>query len=531
MFAALILFCAGSLTNAKLVCLPSSMTVFFVALITLVWLQWAGGFIAYSGDALVSTLFLAGMGMAWWLGARTKLLASALQLDRVLIFAASLMVAAACVSTFMAILQWLNQDGGIWVFVAERGPNRPYANLGQPNLLATLLVMGVVYAYLLYERHRIKTWQLLVISVWLGFGLIVTESLAGLLSAFCIGGFFLVRVRPHWHVGGWRLVVTWWCLLALLGTVWRPINELLLLLTTRQASIVVDNVRVTMWEQIIAAISESPWLGYGWRQTHIAQTVGVEWIPGTLQTDYAHNGVLDILAWVGVPLGALLVTLSAWWLWRTVRDIKNAREFLLFGSTIPFLLHSMVEFPYAYAFFLFPEAWVFGFLHASQMPHKFLVGHTTPLIKKSKTILGLLCFTVLCGAVLREYFAVEEDFRVLRFEVRNLGSRSPDYKAPELFFLTQLDDLLKMGRMQPTRGMSVSEIKQLGRASLGRHWAALNMKYVIALAINGQPDEATKQLRNIRTFYGVELYRSAVDEIRTLRDKKYPELSLVDIQY
>ena len=138
---------------------------------------------------------------------------------------------------------------------------------------------------------------------------------------------------------------------------------------------------------------------------------------------------------------------------------------------------------------------------------------------------------MLCGAVLREYFAVEEDFRVLRFEVRNLGSRSPDYKAPQLIFLTQLDDLLKMGRMRPTRGMSVSEINQLGRASLGRHWGALNMKYVIALAINGQPDEATKQLRNIRTFYGAELYRSAVDEILTLREKKYPELSLVNIQY
>lgn len=528
MFTAVILFFAGSLTDPKSIWLPASTQAIFASLIALIWVQWAGGLIFYSGDALVSSLFLVGIGLAWWLGARTVF--GAVEFERVLIFAAVLMVVAACVSSGMAVIQWLNQEGSLGFFVAERGPNRPYANLAQPNLLATLLVMGVVFSYLVYLRQRIQTWHLLIITVCLSIGLIVTESRAGLLSAFFLGVFFLVRARPEWRVGGWRIVALWWSLLGVLAGLWRPLNELLALSPTRQTSLAVDNVRIVIWKQVITAISEAPWFGYGWRQTVVAQKVGVEAVPGDFPTDYAHNVLLDVLAWVGLPLGIFLILLGAWWLLRTVRDLKDSTEFLLFSTTIPFLVHSMVEFPFAYAFFLFPVAWIFGVLHARQRPEKFRVKVAASWVERLAMAVGLLGFSVLCGLVAREYFAAEEDFRVMRFEMRKVGSVSIDYHPPQLVLLTQLDDLLKMGRFTPTRGMSLAEIDRLRQANLSRHWGSLNMKYVIALGVNGQPEEATKQLRNIKALYGAELYRSAADELRTVRDGKYPELALVRIE-
>ena len=528
MFAALILFFAGSLTEAKSVRLPASTLAFFAALMALIWLQWAAGLIIYSGDALVSSLFVAGVGLAWWLGARTVLVSG--MSERALMLAAVLMVVAACTSSYLAVLQWLDQEAGLWFFVAERGPNRPYANLAQPNLLATLLVMGLVFAYLLYLRQRLKTWQLLVIAVWLSFGLIVTDSRAGLLSAFCFGVFFLLRARPAWGLGGWRVVALWWGLLGLLAGLWRPLNELLTLQLTRQTALGVDNIRIAIWKQVIAGITQAPWFGYGWRQTVIAQKVGVEVVAGDFPTDYAHNVVLDVLAWVGLPLGSVLLLLAAWWVLRTIRDLKDATEFLLFAATLPFLVHSMVEFPFAYAFFLFPIAWLFGVLHARQRPEKFRVNAAASWAERLAITVGLGGFAVICALVTLEYLAAEEDFRVMRFEMRKVGSRAIDYQAPRLVLLTQLDDLLKMGRMQPTRGMPTTEIERLRKANLSRHWGALNMKYVVALGINGQPDEASRQLRNIRALYGTELYRSAADELRALRDEKYPELARVTIQ-
>lgn len=527
MFAALTLFLAGSMTDSKTMKLPASTLAFFIALIVLIWLQWGWGVITYSGDALVSSLFIAGAGFAWYLGARTSFVSK--EPLRVMIFAATLTVIAACASSFIAILQWLNQDEGMWFFVAERGLNRAYANLAQPNLLATLLAMGVVFSYLLYLCQQIRTWQLLVITVSLSFGLITTESRAGLLSAFCLGIFFLVRARPEWRLGEWRIVAIWWGLLLMFASIWSPLNELLALQPTRGIDVSASNGRLEIWRQVIAGITEAPWCGYGWRQTVIAQSVGVDVFPGELPTDYAHNVMLDVLAWVGLPLGILLLLFGAWWILRTIRNLKNSTEFALFAVTIPFLVHSLVEFPFAFSFFLFPIAWIFGFLHARQMPQRFRATQASSRVKKLVPIVGLLGFAILCALVAREYFAAEEDFRVMRFEMRKVGERPMNYQAPRLVLLTQLDDLLRMGRLNPTRSMSTIEIEHLRLASFSRHWGALDMKYVIALGLNGKPDDATGKLRNVRNLYGGDFYRAAADELRKLRDEKYPELALVRI--
>ena len=37
-------------------------------------------------------------------------------------------------------------------------------------------------------------------------------------------------------------------------------------------------------------------------------------VPGVTPTDYAHSVVLDVLLWLGIPMGLLLLGLLAWWL-------------------------------------------------------------------------------------------------------------------------------------------------------------------------------------------------------------------------
>ncbi len=140
----------------------------------------------------------------------------------------------------------------------------------------------------------------------------------------------------------------------------------------------VDDARMVIWKQMVAAIAQSPWLGYGWRQTMVAHRHGVAVVPGNTPTEYAHNLPLDILAWVGVPLGLLLLLLFGGWLLRTLRNLKDPTELLLFLATMPVLVHSMLEFPFAYAFFLFTTAWLFGNLHGRQLPGQFRVATATP---------------------------------------------------------------------------------------------------------------------------------------------------------
>ena len=527
MFSALLMFCAHAVTFSNSVRLPQSTLLIFTCLILIIIFQWIGGLIFYGGDALVSCIFVAGFALSWWLGAHNVLVLRRPEIA--VAVAAWLIVSAACVSSLLAILQWLSLEQGLLFFVAERGSNRPYANLAQPNLLATLLVMGVVFVNFLYLRKMITTWQVLVILIFLSFGLVVTESRAGLLSTFCIGFFSIMRIRPGWKVNAWRSVAVWWGVLITLIGFWGPLNEILLLRSPRQSDIAVDNVRMVIWEQVIVGILQAPWLGYGWRQTVMAQKFGAEGVPGNFPTDYAHSIVLDLLAWVGLPVGLLLLSIGFWWIWRTIANIKDSTEFLLVLATIPVLVHSLVEFPFAYAYFLFPTAWIFGFLHASQFPLGFRVRTPTPISTRITWPAILLLFGILCGQIVAEYFEAEEDFRVMRFEMRNLGSRSATYEAPQLRLLTQLDDLLKMGRVIPTRHMSAAEIEALRKANLSKHWGALNLKYAIALGLNGRPEEAKIELRIIESLYGPTEFHSALVELRALQDEKYPELSQIKL--
>ena len=529
LFAALIAFCFGAVFDSKAVGLPKTTLVSFGILILIVWLQVATGQIMYSGDALVSSLYLMGMALAWWLGARSALASCAPYRD--VIFFAALMVLAATASAFLAVLQWLQMETSLGIYAAERGPNmRPYANLAQPNLLATLLIMGIVCSYLLFVRDRIRAWQLAALTIFLSFGLIATESRAGILSAICVGIFLIARGKSLRETGVWRVVMAWWGLLLALRFLWQPLNEALLLQAARQEAMAVDSVRLVIWKQIVAGIFSSPWTGYGWRQTIVAQKTGIDTVSGSAPTDYAHSVVLDVLAWVGLPLGIALLALAGWWILRTIRGLKDSSDLLLFTATIPFLVHSMLEFPFAYAFFLFPITWVFGYLQARQMPWKFRVRERLPRWEKIFVIGSLLGFSFLCGKVLLEYLVAEEDCRVMRFEMRNVGTRPLDYEAPQLLLLTQLDEMLKMGRIKPDRGMSLADIDRMRKANASLAWASLHLKYVIALGINGQPEEATRQLRNIGSLYGKVTYKSATEELMKVRDEKYPELSLVGIQ-
>jgi hypothetical protein len=305
------------------------------------------------------------------------------------------------------------------------------------------------------------------------------------------------------------------------------LNEALLLAPARQVVLAVDDARMVIWKQMLAAIDQSPWLGYGWRQTMVAHRHGVDSVPGSTPTEYAHNLALDIVAWVGIPLGLLLLLLLAWWLLRTVKDVKNSTELVLVSATIPVMVHSMLEFPFAYAFFLFTTAWFLGALHARQLPGNFRVEAAGSRFDRPLVFAGILGFALLCAQVTKEYLEAEEDCRVMRFEMRRVGIRPPDHQAPRLVLLTQLDEMLQMGRMSPRRGMPAAEIERMRRANMTMDWGSLYLKYVIALALNGQPDEASRQLQGMRALFGKGTYQAAVEELHGMRDGKYPELGLV----
>ncbi len=528
-FAALLACCLAALVQGSAHArVGGKAPLLFLGLALLVALQWWRGQILFGGDALVSGLYLTGMAGAWWAGA--SLTSNKDHKSASLKLFASVVVAGALASVLIAALQWLRLESSWGIFAADRGPDmRPYGNLGQPNHLATLALTGLVMACLLRVQRSLKAWHLIALITWLSFGLVLTESRSGQLSALLLGALLFWQGRPSWGLGGRKAILVWWLALATTFYVWAPLNEVLLLQPARDASIASDSLRMTMWRQCVAAILESPWAGYGWRQTVVGQKVGAEAIPGTLPTEYAHNIALDVLMWIGIPLGVVLLALVAWWLVKSFKKCDGPVQLLLWAGVVPFAVHSLVEFPFAYAYFLFPVGWMLGSLVVRQSAAPVPGTHRLSRPTWWATAAGIVVFGVLCIQVAWEYLKIEEDYRVMRFELRSVGKPPLDYVAPQITLLTQLDETLKVGRLVPYPGMPARDIERLRRANASQAWATLHLSYAVALALNDQPEEATRQLRNLRALYGQKTYKQSLDHFLQLQTKQYPQLALVQL--
>ncbi len=521
-FAALCFFCLSRLASSKPIDLRRGPLVILV-FVPLVTSQWWFGQIAYGGDALVSNLYLTGFALAWWLGANST---DAKGCDAMRWFAV-LITAGAVLSVFIAILQWVRQEGLIGVFAAERGPDmRVYSNLAQPNHLASLMVMGTVLTAGLYLRGGIKGWHSAVLIGWFSIGLTLAESRSGFLAALVAGTFALLKGREWGRLGSWRVVLAWWGLLLVLALAWQPLNEALYLQGPRSTLVTGDSGRLVMWRQSVAAISESPWIGYGWRQSIVGQKAGAQFVPGWAATDYAHNLVLDLLLWLGLPLGVLVAGFLCWWLLRTALRARGLEQMILFTAVIPLLVHSLFEFPFAYSYFLFPAGWMLGAV--SRLQQGATLGTSSPRTGRVAMFVATLVFGVVSAAVALEYFEVEEDYRVMRFELRHIGSTPPNYAAPNLKLLTQMDELLKLGRLTPRTGMPIADIERLRLGSASFGWATLHLKYAVALGLNGQPAQASRELLQIRSVYGDEAYLQARHLFLELL-QQHPQLSAVEV--
>jgi O-antigen ligase len=474
----------------------STIWAVLLLLILLISAQVAAGQIAYSGDALVSALFVVGAGGAFWLGQEAESEVT----DEALHWLSIAFAAGAGANVFIGLLQWLHMEQTLGIFAADRGPDmRVYGNLGQPNHLATLCLMGIAGVLWLSSRARIRRWHFVLLVSWLSFGLLLTESRAGLLGAVAVG---LLLVWGDRRLPGARTFVSaWWGALAVGHVLIPRISDLLFLNPARREGLGDDNQRFVMWRQAVSAIQDAPWLGHGWRQTMRALKQAASDVPGRLPTDYAHNLVLDMLVWVGIPCGVLLTGFGTFWLLRACRRIADSKQLLLMTATLPVLVHSLFEFPFAYAYFLFPAAWLLGALAGAQSPEGRV---RRPSWGRPSMALLLCVFASVSVVVGSEYLEAEEDYRVMRFELRRVGQLPVGYQAPKLVMLDQLGELLQMGRVQAGPGMSHQILERLRLVSETNGWATLDLTYAVALGFNGQSEEASRGLAQIERVYGKE---------------------------
>lgn len=488
--------------------------------ILLPWLQFFGGIALFAGDALVNSIYLTALTAAIALGYTYASTEPSRKQNLFPIFCAIWL--AALISAAIGLLQWLDLQGPLAMYVVQTDfGERALGNLGQPNQLATLLLMGLAALTWTYEQKRIGRWGLVCGGGFLTLVLVLTQSRAGILSAVAMALFVAWKNIGHSSRLKPRYILGWLLLLLTAAQLLPLVSEAMLMDESRNLIGLRDNGRLVIWHQVFNGILEAPWTGYGWNQTPTAHSAGSLTVQSSMTYTNAHNVVLDILAWTGIPLGLVLTSLCAYWLLSRIQLLREVGGVYAMACLTPVVVHSLLEYPFAYSYFLISAGLMIGFVEAS------CLRAPSTSITRAPLAAILALFLSVAVIAIHEYVKVEEDFRVVRFENLRIGQTPKDYTPPEIWMLSQMKSMLIAARQEAKRDMTPDELDNLRKSSLRFPYGALSLRYAIALGLNGNPQAATKQMQIIRGMYGKMYYDAAVFVLRDLEESKYPELAAI----
>ena len=490
-----------------------------IAVATLAWVQYGFGLVLFAGDALLISLYMFCASGAVLVGYFFRK-QDELRSKHALLGIMCCVWVAAMISAALGMVQWLRVQHilGVYILQADLG-DRAMGNLGQANQLATLLLMGVAAYTYAFEKSLFGKVIFYIGVGFLTIGLILTQSRSGLLSVLVMAGFVL-WMRHAYPARISAAMVSSWAGLFLIGSALLPLTTELLLLDGVRS--VADSgpisERVRMWQQIGYAIAESPWFGYGWNQIPAAHAVGALAFPSSITYTNSHSLIFDMIAWNGLPIGLVLLAAICYWFWVRIRTIKSADDLLAMVCLLPLAVHSLVEFPFVYTYFLVVAGLMVGVLEG---------GIALPRIVRIPNRWGWYfwaLWVVLGSYFTYEYFLIEEDFRVVRFENLRIGKTPKDYEVPSVWMISQMAAMLKASRQAVMPDMPVQEIENLRKVSTRFAFGAIRYRYSLALALNGKTDDAKHQLDVIRGMYGERYFDACVSDIRRLRNDKYPQL-------
>ncbi|WP_083293230.1 PglL family O-oligosaccharyltransferase [Hydrogenophaga sp. PML113] len=496
-----------------------------IALLAIVGGQWLYGKISFSGTAAVVALYLcfAVICVTWGAtsfsahgvnngGAASSLLAETL--------AWALLANAICqvgIELAQVLRVWESSE---WI-LRSPGIRRPGGNLGQPNHLSTLLIMAIVGVSYLCSLGRLSTMSVGILLAYILLGLAITESRTGLVCVFVIAAWWmckksLISPRVHWFKV-LPFVVFYLIILALWPSVFKALGGVLYEGSRIAVDGAIGDARMTIWPQLLEASLQKPLWGWGVRNTAAAHSAVLDAYVQSLPLTYSHNLVIDLAIWLGWPLALLVLGASLYWLYTRALLVRSSLSWYGFALLLPLVVHSLLEFPFAYAYLLFPALIGAGLVEAN-------ASRLRPI---RWPVNGVVVALVLMSAVavwsVVDYLRMESSFRATRFAMLRIGVLHPPQERPKYVLLTQLEIINRAARGALSPNMSEADIAALRLASEHYPWSGTRYRYATALALNGQVDEAARQLRILRVQHGQKLH----DTLRAQVEADIQRLGLV----
>ncbi len=244
-----------------------------------------------------------------------------------------------------------------------------YGNLRQPNLFALLCVLGLISLIALHSAaHTIQKRSVgltALLSLTLLLGVVLSTSRAG---AVLIGIIFLWGLAELWCSGK----SSWTALLALplylllrYIVVQLDLEGILPFYGAQKQGLINTALEGDYWRQIIwskswALIQTHPLWGVGFGNLAYAMFTETLPVPMAAVTEHAHNIFLQLAAELGLPVAAVWTLALGALIARSSRALKTFEGRAVAVFLIAILIHSLLEYPLWYAYFLLPFAFTLG---------------------------------------------------------------------------------------------------------------------------------------------------------------------------
>ena len=270
-------------------------------------------------------------------------------------------------------------DGDI---IAHSGiPGRAVGNMRQPNHLASLLMWSCVAAAYLADQGHLKLFggakALPVLLFGFVFAVVLSASRTGMLGVAILAVWGALD-RKLSRASRLSLLATplmlglaWWLMAQWASSGGHAFGAESRLASEGAGSPERMKILSNAWE----LVKRNPWTGVGWGEFNLAWSMTPFPNRPIAFFDHSHNLLMELSVELGIPACIAIVGLLLWALWGAFRASMMAQgEDAVTGRCAVMLvlvigLHSLLEYPLWYAYFLVPTALAFGLALAGGNRH------------------------------------------------------------------------------------------------------------------------------------------------------------------
>ena len=490
--------------------------IFIIVIAAMPAVQYFKSWINYSGDMLHSVIYVVLFGLSVFVGENIDSNKKEVDFQQWLGW---IFIIGSLLSLFIAVLQWLKISEGsdIALFTPLEG-SRPYANLGQPNGLATLFGFGLAGVFYLFEKQKVKNYLALVLALLLVFGLALTQSRTPWVVAAFLPIFWFWQSR--------RMSLRTTCRQVLLLVAAYVGCVLLLPVLGDLLGVPVDSVlerakqahRWDMYKQALYFIAHGPWHGFGWGQIESAHYLFAGEAPPAIFYHYSHNIVLDMLLWNGPWIGGIIVLFFTAWLGKLFFQKNTVESLFAWVGLLFFLTHSMLEYPHAYLFLLLPAGLLIGIIEGQQNKGGFA-------LSVPRVVVAIIAIAGLAGTVVfwKNYSIIENDYRIANRRMEMDFVPEEQQAASQTILLSNVQAFIYFMRLPIKDGYSAERLQWVEKFIIRypRKFSLIKFSYILAL--NGQQDKAIMQIIKLKNIFGISALEEALSYLYQ-ESEKSPEL-------